>query len=61
MEAKINISTAHAEALAVIMSEAYPYADNRNLSPIFEVWIEDYLLREGGRLGRIVNGEYRVA
>jgi len=56
----INISDAHMDALRVIMSENWPYADDRNLSPVFEAMIEEYLSRDDGRLGRIVDGEYVV-
>ena len=56
----LEISEAHKLALQVIMSEAYPFADDRNIGPVLEEFIEDYLLREDGRLGRIVNGQYKT-
>jgi len=56
----IEMTVAHLEALAVIMSEYYPYADDRDLGVVFEEMIEEYLVRENGRLGRIVDGEYKT-
>ena len=56
----IDISDAHMDALRVIMSEEWPYADDRNLSPVFEAMIEEYLTRENGRLGSIIDGKYIV-
>lgn len=56
----VEMTVAHLEALAVIMSEYYPYADDRDLGVVFEEMIEEYLARENGRLGRIVDGEYKT-
>jgi len=56
----MNIKVCYLEALAVIMSEYYPYADDRDLGIVFEEMIEGYLARENGRLGRIVDGEYKT-
>lgn len=58
MKTEIEISDGHMDALRIIMSEAYPYADERNLGPVFEEFIEDYLLRENGRLGYVVEGKW---
>jgi hypothetical protein len=59
MDFTISLDSGHYDALMVIISEAYPFADDRNLGPVFEEWIEDYLCRENGRLGMVVNGEWR--
>ena len=56
----LEISQAHKTALEVIMSEAYPYADDRNIGPVLEELIEDVLLREKGRWGRIEAGKYKT-
>jgi hypothetical protein len=55
---ELTISDAHWDALAVICSDAYPFADQRNLGLVLEIFIEEYLAREAGRLGRIIKGEY---
>ncbi len=57
---EVTMSESHLTAMSVISSEAYPYADDRDWGPVFEEFIEDYLLRENGRLGRIVHGEYKT-
>lgn len=50
---EINLDQGYYDALMIIISEEYPYADDRDLSPVFEAFIDEYLLREGGRLGHI--------
>ncbi len=55
---KISLSQGHYDALTIIMSEECPYADERDLSPVFEQLIEDHLERENGRLGKIVDGKW---
>ena len=56
----MEITVAHLEALAVIMSEYYPYVDDRDLGVVFEEMIVERLIEENGRLGRIVDGEYKT-
>lgn len=53
---EIRLGQGHYDALMIIMSEAYPYADGRDLSPVFEAFIDEYLAREGGRLGHVERG-----
>ena len=60
MKITATISNAHLDALSVIASEVCPYADGRDWGSVFEEFIEDYLLRERGRLGRVVNGKYKT-
>lgn len=52
-----KISKAHAVALKRIQ-ETDDYYKKFNISKLFEDWIEDYLLRENGKLGKIINGKY---
>lgn len=56
----MTIKVCYLEALDVIISEAYPYADKRDLGVVFEEFIGEYLAREGGRLGRIDDNEYKT-
>lgn len=56
----ITMNESYLTALAVISSDAYPYADDRDWGPVFECFIEEYLLREGGRLGRIEDNVYKT-
>ena len=58
MKIEIEIGDGHKTALEIIMSEYYPHADGRNLGPLFEIMIEEYLERENGRFGTIVNGKW---
>ena len=53
----ITLSDAHADALAVIMADGYSDAGG-DVGKVFEQMIMEYLLREGGSLGKIVHGEY---
>jgi len=57
---QVAISEAHLKALEVIMSEYYPYADDRDLGVVFEAFIEERLAEEKGRLGRIEDNEYKT-
>lgn len=54
-ELKIEISKAHRMALSVIRQDMA----KRNNSVVIEEMIEDYLLRENGRLGKIINNKYQ--
>lgn len=56
MEAKIILSEGHTRAAIRIMEDAYPYG--WSLGELFESMIDDYLLREGGRLGKMKGDEY---
>jgi hypothetical protein len=51
----IAIDEEYRRALNVIRDNAYQY---RSDEEIFEMFIEEYLLRERGRLGKIRNGIY---
>ncbi len=56
----IFISDSHKQALAVLMSEYYPYADSRDLGRVFEVMIEEKLEEEKGVFGIIEDGKYKT-
>ena len=51
----MTINVCYLEALAVIMSEYYPYADNRDLGSVFEAMIEERLTEEKGRLLSLIH------
>jgi hypothetical protein len=57
-EFKITLSEGHYDALMIIISEAFPYADDRDLSPVFSEMIDQYLIRERGRLGYVRDGKW---
>ena len=52
---KITLNPAHKEALDIIRDDYY---QGESTSQIFMEFIEDYLAREGGRLGSILRGVY---
>lgn len=52
----MEISEGHKEAAVRIMADAYPYG--WSLEELFENMIEDYLLREHGRLGKMSGDNY---
>ena len=58
-EFTIKLSKGHYDALMIIISDAYPYADDRDFSPVFAEFIDEYLARESGRLGFVKNGEWK--
>lgn len=52
----LSIAADYVNALEVINNDYYNHAD---LKLVVQALIEEYLIREGGRLGTIVQGEYR--
>ncbi len=52
---KAKLPDSYEEALNRIKDDYY---NNQNISQILMAWIEDYLIRENGRLGRINKGIY---